>query len=335
MNIRVIKAIQNQASFTTSPYKEHVTPLPNAVIEAGFPVWMSKVNLESFWSGLLLYLCGSRYDVVVSVALLPSFVYGMMCRLFGKRKTVHVCKEFYLETESKRLAIVKKIRLFLLRFSLKKVDIIILNASAEANYYSNILKLPIEHFRFVAWPTNINTPEFIETNNNYFLAVGRSLRDWVTFFKAVEGTPYKYIVIATAEDASFFPLLDNVVVKVDVNRQEYLEILKKSKAVVLPLKPTIRSTGQATFLEAMAFGKPVIASNVVGVQDYLQHEYNALLCNPENPSELNKCIVMINDDQLLYDKLANQGYQCILNKFNKDQYALNMLSVLKELVATN
>lgn len=328
-----VRIVQNQTHFSTSPYREHVTPLPRALRLAGFPEWTTHINLGGFWCGVLLYLCSTRFNVVVTVSLLPSFVYGLLCRLLGKPKSLHVCKEFYLEAGSTKKTLLKKVRLGLLRFSLNKVDTVILNATAEAGYYSKILGLPEDRFQFVAWPSNIVEPEVIKQDNGCFLAVGKSLRDWQTFFKAVKHTSCNYIVIAGTEDVKTFPTLDNVSIKTDVNRQEYLNILRESKGVILPLKPTIRSTGQASFLEAMAYGKPVIASDVVGVRDYLKNEENALLCKPEDEESLRECIMRIIDDATLCNRIALAGFQSVVKKFNKKQYAEDLLEVIKNKLA--
>lgn len=328
MQPKDVKIVQNQTHFSTSPYKEHVTPLPDALRLAGFPDWTAHMNLEGFLCGVLLYICAIRFDVVVSVSLLPSFVYGLLCRLLGKPKALHVCKEFYLEAGTNNKSLMKKFRLALLRFSLKNVDSIILNATAESSYYSQILGLPEDRFRFVAWPSNITDPEVVTQNSGYFLAVGKSLRDWQTFFKAVENAPGKYIVIAGTEDVKAFPSLNNVMIKANVNRQEYLSTLREAKGVILPLKPTIRSTGQASFLEAMAYGKPVIASDVVGVRDYLKHEENALLCRPEDDIALRECIIRINEDELLCNRIGLSGFQSIKDKFNKKRYAEDLLDAI-------
>lgn len=326
-----LKIIQNQAKFTVPLYREHVTPLPDALQDLGIPKWISCLNLEGLLCGVALYICSFRFDVVVSVSLLPSFVYGILCRIFINPKAIHVCKEFYLETSDEKLSLKKRFRLSLLRFGLKHVDAVILNASSEACIYSKILSIPESQFYFIAWPSNISDPKMIFDNKGYFLSVGRSLRDWNIFYKAIKNTPYKYIVIASKENYKEFPVEENVVVMVDVNRKIYLDILRGARGVILPLKPTIRSTGQASFLEAMAYGKPVVASDVVGVRDYLCHEVNALLCAPEDEDSMKECIVRLAEDPEISERIAINGYNDILNKFNKYKYSEKMLAVINSL----
>lgn len=326
--------VQNQSQFSVPIYKKHTTPLPIALKNFGFPECICRLNLESFWAGVALYFCSFNFDVVVSVSLMPSFAYGFLSRILKKKGSIHVCKEFYLESNPKKLSIKKKLRLYLLRFSLKNVDAIILNASSEVDEYSKKLSIPIDRFYFIAWPSNISSPKLIRKNQGYFLSVGRSLRDWVTFFKAIKYTSYRYIIIATAEDAELFPTRDNVTIMTDVRRDVYLNVLIGAKGVILPLKPTIRSTGQASFLEAMAYGKPVIASDVVGVHDYLLHEVNALLCTPGDENSLSECIKRVWEDPKLCNKISFNGFNDINDKFNKYKYAENMLKTI-ELIQQN
>ena len=329
-----LKILQNQKRFNTSPYREHVTPLPEALQQLGLPVWTTRVSLEGYLCGALLYICASRFNVVVSVSLPPAFIYGLLSRLFGKPKALHIAKEFYLEASAQKLNLRKWFRLTFLRFALNKVDGIILNASAEANYYSEILSLPKDRFRFVPWPSNVSEPKVFKEDNGYFLAVGRSLRDWKTFFKAVEDTPYSFIVVASRTDAEHFPVMKNVMIKTDIPREEYLRFLQGARGMILPLKPTIRSTGQASFLEAMAYGKAVIATDVVGVHDYLQNEKNALLCPAEDYLKLREAIERLNDDSVLRCRLQMSGFNDINDRFNGKRYAEAMVETVSNLMRT-
>ncbi len=324
--------MQNQEHFSAQPYCDLVTPLPIALQKYGYPTWLPKLPLDGYLCGIFLFLLATRFNVIVTVSLPPSFMYGLLCRLFGKPRAVHLCKEFYLEASAKKMTFKKYVRLVFLRFALKQVDAIVLNASNEASYFSDILALPKDRFRFIHWPSNIDEPAIYEEDDGYFLAVGRSLRDWHTFFKAVENTPYKYVVVAGSLDSKTFPMMRNVTIRTDVKREEYLSLLSGAMAVVLPLKQTIRSTGQASFLEAMSYGKAVIAADVIGVQDYLINEKNALLYTPENYIGLREKIMQIANDPALRRKLAQAGLNDIKNKFNKRRYAEAMVDTITDLL---
>ena len=55
----------------------------------------------------------------------------------------------------------------------------------------------------------------------------------------------------------------NITVKKNIPYSEYLTLLENSRLVVVPLTKHVMSTGQVVILEAMALGKPVIATETV------------------------------------------------------------------------
>jgi len=57
-------------------------------------------------------------------------------------------------------------------------------------------------------------------------------------------------------------------------------------------------------LEAMAAGKAIVATNVGGIPDVVEHEVSALLVSPRNPEDLRSAIVRVCDDGPLAKKLA-------------------------------
>jgi len=62
-------------------------------------------------------------------------------------------------------------------------------------------------------------------------------------------------------------------------------------------------------IEAQAFGVPVIASNVSGMNELLLDEWNALLFTPGNATELVTCIKKMKDNNNLRNKLIINGFE--------------------------
>jgi glycogen(starch) synthase len=60
-------------------------------------------------------------------------------------------------------------------------------------------------------------------------------------------------------------------------------------------------------LEAMAAGKPVIATNVGGVPEIVHHNHNGLLVPPENPETLAAAMLILAADTALRTRLGNQA----------------------------
>ena len=73
--------------------------------------------------------------------------------------------------------------------------------------------------------------------------------------------------------------------------------------------PSLSENFPLVVLEALGWGKPVIASRVGGIPEIITHEKNGLLIRPENPYELAEMVMRLLEDDSLYESLANNGYQ--------------------------
>ncbi len=69
-------------------------------------------------------------------------------------------------------------------------------------------------------------------------------------------------------------------------------------------------------LEAFAAGKPVIASNVGGISDAVDHEHTGLLVHERNPKGISDAIERLASDKELYAKLAGNALERALTVFS-------------------
>lgn len=325
--------LQNQDSFSTREYRSHATPLKEELNSTPSLRWFRRFHNNGFMAGILMYLCASRYDAVVTVSHRPAMAYGLLNRLAPGNRAVHIAKEFFFgEKPSGSISLKSLILEKLYRFSLKNVDAVIVNATGEIAPYAESLDISQDRFRFIAWPSNVDTPEMITENDGSIFAVGRSLRDWQTFFMAVEGLSTRCVVVASRRDVAGLRVPANVELHCDISHGRYLELLKQSGIVVLPLLETCRSTGQASFLEAMAYGKPVIVANVTGAWDYISDRSSGLLYHPGDADDLTRAIREL-DDETFRHAIARGGFDAITARFNKKAYACAMLDTINTVIA--
>ena len=84
-------------------------------------------------------------------------------------------------------------------------------------------------------------------------------------------------------------------------RKEYLKFLSFSHGLILPSK---KEAFGIVFLEAMALGKPIIATNMGGIPEIVENGYNGYLCN-STPKELAKLIKVLYENPKIRRKIAH------------------------------
>lgn len=82
------------------------------------------------------------------------------------------------------------------------------------------------------------------------------------------------------------------------------------------------------YIEANFLRLPVVASSAGGVVDAVKHEETGLLVAPGQPDELAKAIIRLQRDAKLAQRLAENGYQRVLNEFTSVAAAHHFLKAL-------
>jgi glycosyltransferase involved in cell wall biosynthesis len=84
--------------------------------------------------------------------------------------------------------------------------------------------------------------------------------------------------------------------------------MRSARLVVLALEDTILPSGPLILLDAMAMGKPVVASNVNGTRDYVDHGRTGILVPPSQPEVLADAIERVMTDPSLRRNLGSAAY---------------------------
>lgn len=329
-----MKILQNQERFIIPEYRDCATPLVEALENNRILKWIKNSRHNQFICGMLMYLCAGKYDVIVTVGHRTSMVYGFMNRILPRKDCIQVAKEFYFNKVFNP-SITDRMRINIYRFSLKKVQGVIVNSSGEIAPYAKELNLPESRFFFIPWPSNINNPLIIKEHNKTILAAGRSHRDWETFFKAVAPLDLSCVVIADKDSIKGLKVPDNVELLTDVSYSDYIQRVKQAMVVVVPLLESQRSTGQVVFLEAMSYGKPTIVTDVTGVKDYLVDQCNSMLYKIGDSASLREAILRMTRNDKMREKIATEGFLAIVTKFNKKVNANEIIKILKNIMASS
>ena len=91
--------------------------------------------------------------------------------------------------------------------------------------------------------------------------------------------------------------------------------MKGSDILVIPSLAEGIST---TILEAMAMKVPVIATNVGGNPELIQHMETGILVKPRDPKAIANAIDLLLSDKQLAKQLVDRAYQRMIREYNWD-----------------
>ena len=178
---------------------------------------------------------------------------------------------------------------------------------------------------FVPFKPNLRYRQDVSslTDGRYILCLGRSMRDYDTFFHAVEKLPWPAAIptpdfgLLNVHEARFTVPADQLPSNVEVladdgTETSMLKMMQEARLIVLPiLKTSLCASGISTYLNAMLMRKCVILTEGPGASDILTDQ--ALICASEDPDALASLIRSAWEDDALRERTAETGYRYALS----------------------
>jgi glycosyltransferase involved in cell wall biosynthesis len=93
---------------------------------------------------------------------------------------------------------------------------------------------------------------------------------------------------------------------------EVASLMRGSEFLVLPSR--MESFG-IVLIEAMACKTPVVATNVGGIPEIVEHEINGILAEPQDPRALAAAMRRVLTDSALRTTIAENGYSTVMHRF--------------------
>lgn len=316
-----IKILTNQAFWqspvwcaaTTSICRETETP-------DSLPAWTQACRL---------FKRQNEFDAVVTMGPRVSLLYGLLC-FVRRRPSKQIMTEVFLD-EARPFSIVWKTKNALFSLVARRGLGVLTNSAPEIQFIAKRFALPEHKLRFVPMYTTIENPH-MEAAGTAIFSAGRSGRDLATFFEAVQHISTAIVVITDKQATRPQPLPENVKWLTDLPLSEYLAELQQARMVVIPLHDVERSTGQVVLFEAMAFGKPIIATRAAGTVDYIRDGQNGLLVPPHNAAALRDAIQKLLSDSPLAAQLGQTALQDCRSRYTPDTHAAHKLTAIRELI---
>lgn len=156
---------------------------------------------------------------------------------------------------------------------------------------------------------------------DYFFSGGNSLRDYEVLVEAARGVPADVRVAS-----SWVPAAPAGRVRFGAtSHREFLTAMRESLAVVLPLEAAVRSTGQQTYLNAMALGKVVIVSDVAGVRDHVEDGVTGLVVRDAAAMRAAMLEVLDPTQQARFAAMGRAARAAVLGGMTSDDYRRRLL----------
>lgn len=264
-----------------------------------------------------------------------TFESDVSCYLIGILQLVpllsgprHVILQFI--SREKGAGLGAGIRDAIARACLRSVHLIVCSSRNEAEYYRRRFGWPQSKVAFAPFHTD---QRFLREHSDaaasdYIIAAGRSYRDYATMAAAVAGTGLRTLIVCGRGGPGVSDLPSEVEVIRELPLAELIERMARARIIVLPLEHRRISTGQTVLLQAMALGRPVIATRTAGTEDYLEDGENGVLTPPGDAAALRTAILDLWHDEARAATLARAARRAVSRRHLPLHYAHQIARLL-------
>jgi len=214
---------------------------------------------------------------------------------------------------------------------IKRLDAVITVSSIQQEMFTDFIAPGRVHFI----PHGIDVEFFRPPENSIrgdvckCLCVGSHLRDFdalASAAKALQGKNIEFTVVTSAAHHGKFAGLDNVKLLSGIDDNQLLSIYQSSDIFVMPVTDC---TANNALLEAMACGLPIIATDLVGIRDYISEE-SAILTRKGDARSLADAIEYLYSNKARRQGMASASRDHALN-FGWEKIAAQVMDIYEEL----
>ena len=275
-----------------------------------------------------------HFDFVYTFHSPFSIIEGFFLRLMGLRWIADVwdLPEQVLEAEGERFwhRLTMKASVILARRFLKHADLVICGIMPEALHTYHI-----ESAKTLSVTNGVEL-EFIKPRGNkrshdkfsifyvgplhwvrgidILLAAVNSIRNEVPAKLVLAGRVYEDFQGWLSDYISKHDLGDTVETLGQIEHEKVIDLMEKADVCVCPLSDTEarRYAYPIKVLQYLATGKAVVATNLPGVAQFIEHGENGLLVSPSDWEEMAEAILRIYRDKELREKLEHNARPSVL-----------------------
>lgn len=265
-----------------------------------FQKWGKLIDYyPAFWrSGLraLLKTRNTPYDLVVAWEGKNGFPYAVLRSLVGQKQPPLIILAFNIRGVISHF-------LGLARFGLRSVTRVVVFTPREVEQYQRLLSIAPEAICFIphGWydamewydPTKVRKSDALARAGKFVLASGRSYRDYHTLARAIDGTEVNVKVSGRPFNLAGVKLPKNMETTGWLAEREFRHYLYDSSFYAVPLQPIAHAAGDSSVLQAMSFGKAIVATRAPSTETYIEHGVTGLLVEPSNVEGMREAILQL------------------------------------------
>ena len=144
------------------------------------------------------------------------------------------------------------------------------------------------------------------STGDYVFSGGGAGRDFPTLIRAADGVGVRFELVVFDRHLGDVP--PNVVVSGPLSQSDFLAKMAGASIVVVAITGRDSPHGQTTLVQALALGKPVVATRSVGTVDYVEDGREGLLVEPKDVAALQTAIRrLLADDEFRARCAANSA----------------------------
>lgn len=276
--------------------------------------------------------------VVASDAFLLGYIVSFLGRLSGKRGTKWIFVDINSSVLIRRHQHHVLRRLLLRRFWNSFAAIVCLSENQRLDMVCFGVRedlISVVHF-------GVDTVYFDgdpEARGEAIVSIGKDLgRDYQTLLRAAERIQGPVHIIASRKNISRgMRIPENVRLTYDLPLAGLKDVYRTARLVVVPSTPEEASegadlSGQTVILEALAMGRPVIASDRAWLHEYFAND-ELLAIPPRDPEALAEAVARLQQDDALWRRMATKGKEKVKERYSTAHFAEGLMRVAeKELV---
>lgn len=261
-----------------------------------------------------------KYDYIFTFEcdLMGFFVSFIQTMILWKNKPCHIILQFIMR--EKENSATSKLKYAVMKFCFSSLHKVVCSSSYETKYYREVFNWPPNKAVFIPFHTSPDILNVTTQDDGFVFSGGRSFRDYDTFIQSLDNINSDIIIVGYNNIVQH----DRISVIPYLPLNEFLDLMARSCIVVVPLESKIISSGQTIILDAMAYGKPVIATRTSGTVDYIDSGKNGILVPPNDPIELNRQIINLLHDSNLRKIIARAARSTVLKNYLPQHYVDNI-----------